>query len=324
MATSRSQSRGRSRTRSQTPTSVKQAPPPEPARSRSPHRSPSPRSRSRSRSRSASRSPVTTRESRNGPTKGRTYSRSRSRSPDREPRRSYRDRSRSRSPSRGRNLQSSKIVVEKLTRNVNEGHLREIFGSYGRIETIDLPMNKQCKQHPTDRSALLTSTVMTNRGTAYILYDHPSGSESAIAHMHEAQLDGSTITVSIVLPRRAFSRSPPPARNNRGPPGRFAGQRGPPPGRFRSPAPRRGGPGPRRDTDDYYAPRSRYSRSLSPPPPRRRSISYSRSPSRSPPRRRGPPARSPPRRRRRSPSYSSYSSRSRSRSPSRSRNNGRR
>ena len=58
--------------------------------------------------------------------------------------------------------------------------------------------------------------VMTNRGTAYILYDHPSGSESAIAHMHEAQLDGAVITVSIVITRRAFSRSPPPARPARG------------------------------------------------------------------------------------------------------------
>ncbi|KAH0844955.1 hypothetical protein FOPE_09910 [Fonsecaea pedrosoi] len=76
-------------------------------------------------------------------------------------------------------MQSSKIVVEKLTRNVTEAHLREIFGSYGRIESIDLPLNKQ---------------FMTNRGTAYILYDHPSGSESAIAHMHEAQLDGVIIS----------------------------------------------------------------------------------------------------------------------------------
>jgi RNA-binding protein with serine-rich domain 1 len=168
---------------------------------------------------------------------------------------------------------------------------------------------------------------MTNRGTAYIMYDHPSGSESAIAHMHEAQLDGSMITVSIVLPRRAFSRSPPPARGGRGPPpGRNGPLRGPPPGRFRSP-PRRGGFGGSR-RDQEYPQRSRYSRSPSPPRRRRSSPAYSRSPARSPPRRRGAPARSPPRRRRRSPSYSSYSSysrsRSRTRSPSRSRYGGRR
>ncbi|MCJ1357256.1 MAG: hypothetical protein MMC33_007252 [Icmadophila ericetorum] len=89
------------------------------------------------------------------------------------------------------------IVVEKLTKNVNDGHLREIFSSYGTIKDVELPINKQ---------------FMTNRGTAYILYTNPPDAESAIAHMHEAQLDGATISVSIVLPRRKFSRSPPPAR----------------------------------------------------------------------------------------------------------------
>lgn len=168
---------------------------------------------------------------------------------------------------------------------------------------------------------------MTNRGTAYVLYDHPSGSESAIAHMHEAQLDGVAISVSVVLPRRAFSRSPPPARSARpGPPPPRYGPptRGPPPARYRSPA-RRGGYGGARwgGDDNAYVPRATYSRSPSPPRRRRRSMSRSRSPSRTPPRRRGPPVRSPPRRRGRSPSYSSHSSysrsRTRSRTPSRSR-----
>ncbi|KAL8678521.1 MAG: hypothetical protein Q9186_005129 [Xanthomendoza sp. 1 TL-2023] len=70
------------------------------------------------------------------------------------------------------------IVVEKLTKNVNENHLREIFGSYGPIKDLDLPMNKQ---------------FMTNRGTAYILYANTTDAEAAIAHMHEAQLDGAII-----------------------------------------------------------------------------------------------------------------------------------
>lgn len=151
MASPRSPSRGRSRTRSHTPTSLKRALSPDPHRSRSPHRSPSPRSRSRSRS--PSRTPNAN-QGRNGYGPGRRYSRSpsRSRSPNRADRRPYRERSYTRSVSRGRNVQSSKIVVEKLTRNVHEGHLREIFGSYGTIQSIDLPLNKQCKDFPVKHS----------------------------------------------------------------------------------------------------------------------------------------------------------------------------
>ncbi|GCB19551.1 RNA-binding protein with serine-rich domain 1 [Aspergillus awamori] len=67
------------------------------------------------------------------------------------------------------------IVIEKLTKNVTESHLREIFGGFGDIQSLDLPMNK---------------AFMTNRGTAYILYHDPADAEAAIAHMHEAQLDG--------------------------------------------------------------------------------------------------------------------------------------
>ncbi|KAI4249192.1 MAG: hypothetical protein L6R40_000650 [Gallowayella cf. fulva] len=105
------------------------------------------------------------------------------------------------------------IVVEKLTKNVNEHHLREIFGSYGPIKDLDLPMNKQ---------------FMTNRGTAYILYANTTDAEAAIAHMHEAQLDGAIISVSVVLPRRKFSRSPPPARRGGPPFDRFEGRDAPP------------------------------------------------------------------------------------------------
>lgn len=183
---------------------------------------------------------------------------------------------------------------------------------------------------------------MTNRGTAYILYADTPDAEAAIAHMHEAQLDGAVISVSIVLPRRRFSRSPLPARRGAPAYDRFE-TRGPPPGvyrgipppsfegsrsgRYRSPQPPRRGSPPRkyvgrpglRDRDlDTYRPRS-YSRSRS---PRTRSLS-SRSRTRSPLRRSRETGRreSPPDRgvrRRRSPSYSSFSSYS-DRSHSRSR-----
>lgn len=162
---------------------------------------------------------------------------------------------------------------------------------------------------------------MTNRGTAYILYNSEADAEAAIAHMHESQLDGSVINVSIVLPRRKFSPSPPLARNavsDRGPPP--TSFRGPPPPRRRSPPPSYSRADRGERNFDTYRPRTR-SRSRSPRRHRSRSRSISsRSRSRSPPRRRGGRRDSPGRnggRRRRSPSYSSYSSyddRSRSRS----------
>ncbi|CAH0022826.1 unnamed protein product [Clonostachys rhizophaga] len=117
------------------------------------------------------------------------------------------------------------IVVERLSKNINENHLHEIFGEFGPIKDLDLPINRTCKQIRSFMQwrfdplpivgALLTRpphTVGTNRGTAYILYDYEGDAEAAIAHMHEAQVDGATINVSIVLPRRKLSPAPPMAR----------------------------------------------------------------------------------------------------------------
>ncbi|KAL2807608.1 hypothetical protein BJX63DRAFT_66005 [Aspergillus granulosus] len=255
-------------------------------------------SRSRSRSRSVSRS------------RGRSRSWTRSPTP-----RSYRGRSYSRSQSPPTHSQrSSKIVVEKLTKNVTESHLLEIFGSFGDIQSLDLPLN---------------NTFMTNRGTAYILYHDPADAEAAIAHMHEAQLDGAVLNVSIVLPKRAFSRSPPPIMDTRGNYGRQRNSRGRladyrssrhSPYSHRAPSPRRHGRSRPMERHDVYRPRS-LSRSRSQSPRRSQSLS-SRSPSATPPRRRARPHDDNNRRgRRRSPSYSSYdySSRGRSRSYSRDR-----
>ena len=155
--------RGRSRTRSHTPTAAKAH---SPVRDHSPRRSVSPRSVSHSRT--PSRTPSHRGGARRNGFKG---GRSRSRSPSRTPSRSrsagrggrnYRERSYTRSASRGspvprsskvcQRLQSLEllnpnifqIVVEKLTKNVNEDHLREIFGAYGTIRELELPMNKHC------------------------------------------------------------------------------------------------------------------------------------------------------------------------------------
>lgn len=144
---------------------------------------------------------------------------------------------------------------------------------------------------------------MMNRGTAYILYHDPADAEAAIAHMHEAQLDGAVLSVSIVLPRKAFSRSPPPQGYRRNF-GRQRHGRGPLDSRTsrRSP-PKRYGRSRPMEKHDIYRPRS-LSRSRSPHRSRSSSIG---SASASPPRRRANVRSGSPRdRRRRSPSYSSY------------------
>ncbi|TVY78310.1 RNA-binding protein with serine-rich domain [Lachnellula suecica] len=177
-------------------------------------------SRSPSRGRQRSRSPYSDHshpDSRSASRPRRTIS---PRSLSRSPRRNGRYRSASRSASRGRSpspVRSTKVVIEKLTKNVNEEHLREIFGSYGQIRDLDMPMNRQFN---------------TNRGTAYILYTSEADAEAAIAHMHESQIDGAIINVSIVLPRRKFSPSPPLARR-----GANIDPRGPPLPNFRGPPP---------------------------------------------------------------------------------------
>ncbi|KAI2465452.1 RNA-binding domain-containing protein [Annulohypoxylon bovei var. microspora] len=267
----RSPSRDRFESRSPTPKSRYSRSPSPARRRRSPTRSPTPAARRNGRLRSESRSLS----------------------------RDHDDRGRSESPLKG----STKIVVEKLTKTINEEHLREIFGQYGPIRDLDMPVNRRFN---------------TNRGTAYILYIHETDAEAAIAHMHEAVLDGAVINVSIVLPRRKFSPSPPTASRGAnidprhpapGPRGggrvgagsstsgaRGAGFGGGRPPRSPIRYDRSG-----RDNFDTYRPRS-YSRSRS---PHRRN----RSPSGSP----GSRSRSPPRRRR-SPSYDSFRGRSRSRS----------
>ncbi|KAI1033636.1 hypothetical protein LB504_012679 [Fusarium proliferatum] len=202
---SRSPSRGRYRSRTRSPAARSE-------RSRSPQRRHHHDSRSPARSTSPQR--------RNGRYRSRSRTRSRSNSRSRSRSRSWsrgardrNDRDRSASPA----AKSTKIVVERLSKNINEQHLYEIFGQFGRIKDLDLPINR---------------TFGTNRGTAYILYDYEDDAEAAIAHMHEAQVDGSAINVSIVLPRRKLSPAPPTARRgaNIDPRVPFAGARGGAPG----------------------------------------------------------------------------------------------
>ncbi|KAL9468680.1 hypothetical protein ACSS6W_010374 [Trichoderma asperelloides] len=270
------------------------------------------RSPSREYRRSLSRSPPRSDDSRSPPPahRRRRYDsrspsrspRSRSRSFTPPPRRNGRHRSTSRNRSRDRGrdsrspgesplAKSTKIVVERLSKNINEDHLYEIFGQFGHIKDLDLPINR---------------SFGTNRGTAYILYDHEADAEAAISHMHEAQVDGAVINVSIVLQRRKLSPAPPTARRgaNIDPRVPFQGSRGggPPSG----PMGGGGGGGGRRRLSpaSRYGPRSDVYRP--------NSLSPARSPGGGPPSRGGGGGGGS---RYRSRSNDSYSSRSRSRSP---------
>ncbi|KAK9470417.1 uncharacterized protein V1510DRAFT_440602 [Dipodascopsis tothii] len=156
----------------------------------------SPRGRSRSESRPA-----------RGGTRSPDGSRSRTRSRSYSSRSySSRSRSRSRSYSRSPTPPATKIMVERLTKNVLEDHVHEIFGAYGEIAAIDFPMNPQ---------------THTNRGVCYIDYAEPDAARTATARMNDGYIDGAQIRVG--PPRR--QPSPPRRRFNDAPRGRGRGGR---------------------------------------------------------------------------------------------------
>ncbi|KAI1044456.1 hypothetical protein LB505_007014 [Fusarium chuoi] len=206
---------------------------------------------------------------------------------------------RSRSPQR-RHHQDSRSPARSTSPQRRNGRYRSRSRTRSRSNS-----RSRSRSRSWSRGAL---KVGTNRGTAYILYDYEDDAEAAIAHMHEAQVDGSAINVSIVLPRRKLSPAPPTARRgaNIDPRVPFAGARGGAPGAGmggnNGMGVGGGGGGRRRASPgSRYGPRSDVYRP------------GSRSPSRSPA---GPPlSRGGGGSRYRSRSNNSFSSRSRSRSP---------
>ncbi|KAH9604956.1 hypothetical protein KSS87_017064 [Heliosperma pusillum] len=185
-------------------------------------------------------------------------------------------------------ISESKVLhVDKLTRNVNEGHLKEIFSNYGEVANVELVMDR---------------TVNLPKGYGYVEFKTRADAEEALLYMNEAQIDGNVIKVTFTLPPRE-KVSPvkavvPPKRDVTKNDGSDAGKDGPK--RTREPSPR-----PRRSP---VARRGASPRRVD-PPPRRRADSPNRrrdSPPRrgdSPSRRRlaSPRGRSPPVRRLRSP-----------------------
>ncbi|TFL05889.1 hypothetical protein BDV98DRAFT_239486 [Pterulicium gracile] len=95
------------------------------------------------------------------------------------------------------------VIITNLTRNVVETHLRTIFGFYGEISKIDLPLYANSGQ---------------NRGKAALEYIDSESAHKAAAHMEGGNVDGATLKVELSnLPvrSRSRSRSRPPKLNGR-------------------------------------------------------------------------------------------------------------
>ncbi|KAL2245131.1 UNVERIFIED_CONTAM: Serine/arginine-rich splicing factor SR45 [Sesamum indicum] len=208
------------------------------------------------------------------------------------------------------------LHVDQLSRNVNEHHLKEIFGNFGEVVNVRLAIDH---------------VVNLPKGFAYVEFKSRADAEKAQLYMDGAQIDGKVVRAKFTLPERKKVASPPkavPSTSRRDAPKsddaaadadkdglkrpREVSPRRKPlsPPRRRSPVGRRGSP--RREPDSPPLPRRRADsparrRADSPyrrdsPLPRRRPPSppRGRSPS-SPPRRYRSPPRASPRRMRGSP-----------------------
>ena len=117
-----------------------------------------------------------------------------------------------RGPRRDKGEEAPKILhVSNLTRNVTTDHLREIFGNFGEVKTVELAIDTE---------------VQLPKGYAFVEYGEKKEVDAAIKHMSGGQIDGQNVTVHIM----GQTPKPPPA-----PP------RGREPGRAPPPQPRYGG-----------------------------------------------------------------------------------
>lgn len=70
-------------------------------------------------------------------------------------------------------------MVSHLTRNVLEGHVREIFSNFGELKTVELAMDKY---------------LNLPRGFAYVEYSLHEDAVKAQIHMDGGQLDGKVLS----------------------------------------------------------------------------------------------------------------------------------
>ncbi|TXG66540.1 hypothetical protein EZV62_007815 [Acer yangbiense] len=86
------------------------------------------------------------------------------------------------------------LFIDSLSRNVNEGHLREIFSNFGEVVNVELVMDR---------------AVNLPRGSGYVQFKTRADAEKAQLYMDGAQIDGNVVraTFTLSLPKKV---SPPP------------------------------------------------------------------------------------------------------------------
>ncbi|KAF4655791.1 hypothetical protein FOL47_009278 [Perkinsus chesapeaki] len=72
------------------------------------------------------------------------------------------------------------LRVTNLTRNVDQDHLKEIFGTYARVESVYLAVD--------------------DKGYAYVQFATREGAEEAFIHVDKGQIDGNVVKVVFVTP----------------------------------------------------------------------------------------------------------------------------
>eukprot|EP01083_Nonionella_stella_P201945 738245_1 len=75
---------------------------------------------------------------------------------------------------------SRTLRIDKLSRNITDNHLRDIFSTYGEVESI---------------SVQIDSKVKLSLGWAFVEFKQRKGAENAYTNMHNAQMDGKNISI---------------------------------------------------------------------------------------------------------------------------------
>ncbi|KAL3851053.1 hypothetical protein ACJIZ3_012935 [Penstemon smallii] len=88
------------------------------------------------------------------------------------------------------------LHVDQLSRNVNENHLKEIFGNFGEVVNIRLAIDR---------------IVNIPKGFSYVEFKIRADAEKAQLYMDGAQVDGKVVRAKFTLPERKKPTFPPKA-----------------------------------------------------------------------------------------------------------------